>query len=285
MKPQKVEKAVIFLVVVSALSVVGGAPPCSFAQEARKGDRATIHFTCKLKSGELAASSLKDLPQDTPPVKSAIYVPRETNDPVSVVVGEDLGADQPGKERSLEAEIISGLAHVVVGMRAGERREVELKGRPHGVVPPSEYFLSMARIRRRPKELTMTPEEYKSRTGRDPQEGQPYTVDPAIPGKVASVSETGVLIRFSAEPGSRAETPFGPAIVKDAESEYLLEIQAEIGRLVRSGPFVGRLTTVEGDNMTIDYGHPFGGEVLDCQVSLESVEKAHHVEAPSRGDS
>ena len=90
--------------------------------------------------------------------------------------------------------------------------------------------------------MRMTKDEYKSRTAKDPQEGADYIVDPVIPGKVASVSENEVLIRFFVQPGSVIDTPFGKGTVKENENNYEIIIDAPVGRLVRTRGLVGRIS-------------------------------------------
>jgi hypothetical protein len=114
----------------------------------------------------------------------------------------------------------------------------------------------------------MTRDEYMSRTGKEPQEGADYIVDPLIPGKVASVSENEVLIRFSVKPGSVVDTPFGKGTIRETEKSYEIVIDATVGRLVRTHGLVGRISEVKDRMFTIDYGHPFGGQTLMCDVKV-----------------
>ena len=81
-------------------------------------------------------------------------------------------------------------------------------------MPEKDQFLQLARIRAAPKEIRMTRDEYKSRTGKEPEVGEEYAWTP-LPGKVASVSENEVLIRFFAQPGSVVDTPFGKGTIRE----------------------------------------------------------------------
>jgi FKBP-type peptidyl-prolyl cis-trans isomerase 2 len=70
------------------------------------------------------------------------------------------------------------------------------------------------------------------------------------------------------------QTPFGKGTVKESGNVYIIDIDAKVGALVRSGPMVGRIVEVgEGETgtITIDYSHPFGGESLDCDITLEGI--------------
>ena len=96
-----------------------------------------------------------------------------------------------------------------------------------------DEFLQLARVRVRPKEMRMTSGEFKARTGKEPEVGEEFTSDPEIPGKVASVSENEVLIRFFAQPGSVVDTPFGKGTIRENEKNYEIVIDTPVGKLVR----------------------------------------------------
>ena len=56
--------------------------------------------------------------------------------------------------------------------------------------------------------------------------GQEFPSDPAVPGKVVSVSETGVLVRFTAEPGKEVDTAFGKGTIRETPDHYEIAIDA-----------------------------------------------------------
>jgi len=122
------------------------------------------------------------------------------------------------------------------------------------------------------KEVHITPDEYLSRTGKAPEVGQPFITDPAVPGKVASVTESDVVVRFFAKAGDKVATPFGEGTVKELPDKYEIVIDAHTGAFVRSGGYVGRITNVDDRFITVDYSYPFGGEPLFCDILVESAE-------------
>lgn len=255
----------------SAVLWVEGVSPVAQAQEVKVGDSVSIHFTCRLKNGQLAASSRQDLPQPLLDTKSPIFQPRGKGEPVDFVAGEDISKSSKGRAGSFETEIIAGLAEHVVGMRKGEQKTVQLVAQRRQSSKPAETVLELARVRRRAKEVRMTVDEFKERKGADPVVGQDYTVDPSFPGKVTQVTATEVVVVNAPPPDMQVETPFGKGKVTDSGNQYLIEIDARVGTLVRTGGMVGRIVEVgEGEQglITIDYAHPFGGEVLDCELTL-----------------
>jgi FKBP-type peptidyl-prolyl cis-trans isomerase 2 len=158
-------------------------------------------------------------------------------------------------------------------MAVGERRVLDVaSGVPAGL-KHEDRFIQMVRVRQRPKFVRMTPEEYKTRTRKDPQVDQPYVIDPVVPGKVASVGEKEVVIQFSAQPGQEVKTPLGKGVIRESEKHWEIVIDSKKGDLVRFGPMVGRIVDVDERMITIDCGHPFGGEALSCEVEVVSIER------------
>ena len=77
-----------------------------------------------------------------------------------------------------------------------------------------------------------------------------------------------------AQPGSVVDTPFGKGTIKENEKNYEIVIDASVGHLVRSQGLVGRVSEVQDRTIVIDYGNPFGGETLSCDVKVEPAPSA-----------
>lgn len=241
-------------------------------QEVKEGDSVSIHFTCKLPNGQLAVSSRseQDLNKELLQSKSPLFVARGVGEPLTVDAGRDLAGKIKGE--SFETAVVTRLARQAVGMKKGEQKTVELTAERVKTHKPGDSILEVAKVRRRARQVRMTPDEFKQRKGAEPQVGQTYIVDPAFPGQVTQVTDKEVVIEHTPPSGGIVETPFGTGRVGESGESYLIEIDARVGALVRSGPLVGRIVEVgEGPTgmITIDYSHPFGGEVLVCEMSLE----------------
>ena len=130
----------------------------------------------------------------------------------------------------------------------------------------------MAKVRKRQKEMRLTREEYTTRTGKAPEQGKPFAQDKMVRGTLSEVTDKEVVIRFTPLPEKNLVTPFGPLTVREMADHYDLEIMAEKGSLIRTGPMAGRITDVDKESITIDYGHPFAGEKLTCEVIAVKVE-------------
>jgi FKBP-type peptidyl-prolyl cis-trans isomerase 2 len=235
------------------------------------GDVAEVRFVCSLKNGEIAATTDMEVERDSKNPKSSIYLPLRKDGPVSVMASVALPWQETGREKAFEEEIADRLAGIIAGMKEGERRTARLEADDIPGRGEEDYLLRVAQIRKRPKELKMTKDEYQIRTGKSPEEGQVFSMDPAIPGRVAAISEDEVFIIFSALSGDKIKTPFGPGNIRETEDSYEIVIDAVKGTLVRTGPLVGRIVDVDEQVIKIDYRNPFGGETLICDISVERV--------------
>lgn len=256
-----------------AILLVTVATGCAATAERRTvgvGDRVRVGYSCRLPNGELAATTGKDAAADPSVPKSALFMARKGAVPLSLEAGVAPAANPGGP--GFEDDIAAGLAPALPGMSVGEKKRVELKGEPVPGLAGNERFLRMARARKRPKEMRLSREEYAAKTGREPEVGRRFVIDPAFPGQVTAVSEQEAVISFPFPEGGEILSPFGPGKVRDAGDRYEIEIDAQLGRLVRSGPLVGRISEVSERDFTIDYGYRFGGETLSCEVEVEAVE-------------
>jgi len=283
MKPNNISKTgrlrMPMASILLVLLVLGGCAATGNIRQTQLGDNADIHFQCLLKNGEIAAATDDNAVKKDQP-KANIYVVRLKNDPVSVLVpgpSEKLAGE---KERTFEDDIAVRLAGHLTGLKEGETRHIELTAQDLPERTKENYTVSLARVQKTPKEIKITIEEYKSRTGMSPETGKSFVYDPAVPGHVESVTGNDVIIRFSAEDGAVVQTPFGVGRIREEADAYKVDIDARKGSLIRSGPLVGRITDVDDKFMVIDYRNPFGGETLSCDVTVSKItEKVTEAEA------
>ena len=229
------------------------------------GDRVEVELTCRMSSGAVAASTLP-AEADQAVLKAPVFTPRSTSEPLVIAAGPGAGAPPAGRERSFEEDILERIGAEIVGKPSGQPLQLKLFAGNQPERTESDYVLSLARIRKRPAEVRMTVEAYRSRMGKAPEVGEGYTTDPALPGRVTSVQGDEVVITFSPKDGSRVSTPLGEAEVRRTAEGYELHIDARPGQLVRTGHLVGRIVQVTDDQILIDYRDPFGGETLECEV-------------------
>ena len=259
-----------FLIGLELVLISGWSVAQESAREVKQGDRVALHFTCRLRGGGLAASSRAGAEFRAEVVKSPLFLPRAKGDPVVVLAGHGVTEADVRAPAGLEEEIMRQLAGSIVGVKVGEQRTLEI-GITSPTSDPNDYLLPLARVRRRPKELRMPLREFEAQKGTAPTVGMPHTIDPAFPGKVTTITSEEVVVSFSLPPGGQVDTPFGRARLKDVGDHFEMELDAREGTLVRSGPYVGLITEVSEHRIIVDYSHPFGGEVLACDVMVLSA--------------
>lgn len=261
-------------------------PNCAFSDEqhnyfekvhdvrvVQPGDSVAIGYLCKLTNGQIVAAS--DFIQKDQRV-STVFLSKDKEGPVSMTAGAPLPVLPAGREMAFEDEITYRLADLVVGMKEGQRRQVELTAPDISARSQQNYVTQLSRIRKRPKEMKIPLGDYQARTNRSPEVGQPFAYDPAFPGRVEAVTDKDVLIRFS-KPSDVIETPLGPGHVRETEKNYEVNIDARKGDLIRVGNIVGCIAAVDDQIITLDFRNPFGGQTLICDMAIEKVYDAKPV--------
>lgn len=248
------------LMLPPALSLAAGP------DSVKPGGIAQVRYTCLLKGEIVAATGNPDPMQP----KSNIFVMTKEPGVISVAAALPEATLTPTHEPAFEEEIADRLAAKIGGMKAGESRRVELVSQNIPQRDEKNFVVRIAKVRTRPKELIMTIEDYKAKTQKAPEAGQLFIIDPAFPGKIASVTDKEVVIKFP-KPADLIQTPFGTGRVSEEGPNYRVVIDARKGALTRMGGMIGRIVAVDDKSITIDYRNPFGGETLICDVTVEKV--------------
>ena len=245
----------------------------------RQGDKVEMSFDCRLQGGGLAATTRPDA-SVAGETKSPLYLPRTGPETVKVTAGAASPQSADRDRVSFESEIVRRLALRIPGLHEREQAHWDLEAERYPVSAQDKKIVQLATVRKRKKEMRLTREEYAGRTGKTPEVGQPFVLDKMVPGQVSEVTEKEVVIRFSPVQGKDLTTPFGPVTVREQADRFELEIAAEKGRLLRTGSMVGRISAVDKESMTVDYGHPFADEKLICDVEVVKVEQQEAKEVP-----
>jgi FKBP-type peptidyl-prolyl cis-trans isomerase 2 len=254
--------------IVLALSGCATVEP---AQPIKAGDAVGVHFTCRQSDGKIAISTYKEINESALP-KSPLFIKRDRGDAVVLTAGNAQPVANPLKMKAFEVEIKDRLGSQLVGLKQGESASIRLGAERFAGLPESEQYLKLARVRYHPKEVKLKPSQYKEMTKKDAAVGQSIAIEPAVPGKVVSVSDKEVVIHFSARDGEEIDLPYGRATIRDKGNHYEIDIHAVKGTLVRSADMAARIVDVDENMMKLDFGHPFAGEVLNCDVKVDSVQ-------------
>lgn len=243
----------------------------------KAGDSADINYLCRLNNGEVAAAT-DSVAKDQP--KSNLYLARKETGPVSVTaVSPDGPEPEERRAKKFEELIQDKLSRNLVGIKEGGKRQVELTAQDMPGSSEGKNTSHLARVRTRPKETNVPIADFKYRTGKLPEVGQSFAYDPAFPGRVESVTEKYAVVKFAAKPGGVIETPFGPGFIREDETHYYVDIDARKNALVRAGDLVGRIVDVDDKFITVDFGNPFAGEKLFCDVTVEKITAANPIKS------
>jgi len=255
----------VLLICIFTLLVNAGCAASRIAA----GDNVAIHYTCRLSNGDLAATTDKVVAEATAVPRSAFYFPKASYSPVLVTAGtaKPSTAFSPfGK--SFEDSVADHLALLLPGLGYGRTEGVKLTGE----ATPGSNPVSIARVRTRMKEIRLAPATFTAETGMQPEVGQPYVEDPALPGRVEEVNGNEVVIRIPPPGRIDMPTPFGMATIRDQGDHYEIVIEARPGYLFRTGPLVGRISAVTEQTIVLDFSHPFAGETLWCDITASRSE-------------
>ncbi len=261
------------IMVVAVAAVFAGCATMS-AEKLRvaKGDRVELHVSCRLADGQLIYSTLpvKDSDKISP-----VFFPPDKEGPVKTVAGSGLSGPLYGKLKSFENEVITCLATQIPGMALGESRNVTLtSSEPPDLEDPDRY-LSLNTKRRYPLKKEVVLSAMAKETGREPVAGDRGKVSGNLSYVVRSVDtardKAEVEIEFN--DGDILDMPFGPGVLSHDGEYYRIDIRAEMGRLIRTPPLLGKIIRIEDKRFVIDYGHPFGGETLTCDVEIVGIDK------------
>jgi FKBP-type peptidyl-prolyl cis-trans isomerase 2 len=283
-----INKLFVIAACAAALGTACPGPVAAAPEDVIKaGDQVEIHYTCRLKNGEIIATTEQSVADDASLKKSNIFDPHHERGGIEMAAGGTPG-DTPGTSprnyKDFEAQVVNELLAAVVGRTPGEFRNVELKIKPVSSKKPWEHDLHMALVRKRPKEMSVTPDVYKGHSGKAPQVGDSYMIDPAISGRVESVTPLEVKVKFQAKPGTVVETPFGKGTIRDGGDNWEIAIDVHEGQLVRTGPLVGRISKILNSDFIVDYGTPFKDEQLQCDFSVKRVKSEPAAEQKDSSD-
>lgn len=274
------EKLPVMLLAIGITAIAGAAcaaemreipsahTPAAQVRSLKPGDTAEINFLCRLRTGELAASSGPVVPDER---KSKLFLLRGESGALPLRAAEPAAPLKVMKEQPFEQEILDRIALQLAGMQEGEKRRMTLTASDIAARDEQNYVSRISRVRTRPKEMRMTPGEYEFRARKTAEVGQKVALYPDVSGSVERVTADEVLVRFAAEPSVVINTSFGPARIRETENAWEIIIDARPGDIVRTGVFAGRIVAVDEQTLTIDYRHPFGGEPLQCDVTVEKI--------------
>lgn len=249
--------------------------PALAEEKVKAGEKIWLNFTCRAE-GQTVMTTMADVAADPADPKSAIFVPLKKYEPLQTQA--DLN---PTKHvsmqlaQAMEHEIEYQLAAAAVGAKVGQKRKVAVGAIVSPSLSEGERYFKFARVRTRPKEERFAYIDYLDQLG-DPKVGQYWPQELGVPARVVAVSNDDVTVRYEIKEGASIETEAGPGVLKDAGNNYEIHLQRKAGDVMRIGPLVGRVAEVNDTFIIIDFGHPFGGHTLGCDMVVVRRETNHN---------
>ena len=238
------------------------------------GDMIRVNYTCRTKDNAIAATTNKKIAEDTKVLKSPIFLSPFVSGPLELTAGypeecETCKKKSP-KIKGFQKELNQQLAEAVMGWGYGEKETIRLTAQAPENLTSAARYVGLAKIRRRPKIKQISRKLFIKSVGKTPEPGMEMPSEEGFTDRVVSVDGEQVTIRLTAEPGTNVKTPFGMGTIFDRGNLYEIDIDVKKGDLIRSGDMVGRVVRIEERMFYIDFGQPFGGEELVCDVKVEA---------------
>ena len=243
-------------------------------ERVKPGDHVGIFYTCRTETGQVVATNRDDPVPSGFEKEKPIFKHRFSGQAVAITAGS---GDAPDDwNRGIEANILNHLAGKITGMRRGESAEFVIRARETETISTGDTtgrILRLSRILSVPLKIEGSEEQYRRTMGKAPVKGARF---PYPPGFEAIIEKAGggTVILALEPPGETVRTDFGPGTVTREEDRYRVNLDARIGTLVASGPFLGRIVSADDKQFAIDYGHPFGGQALKCRVDVSEEKTA-----------
>jgi len=240
-------------------------------QPVQPGNKVVVDYTCRLADGSLVETTQASLAGNETLAKSVLFSLRDDYSPFIAQVPEQPKPLPIIPFDPLEQKIIKAILNRANELWLDQTNTLHLASEEVNDFDPHERFVSMTRhfIMDRMVEMKMddfvanyvnTPHTIGTKVG----EGTDY------PGVIRGVNDTNVTIYYSAVPGATTPSILGPAPLKELNADHFeVNIPAQQGQLVqRLGGLPGRITSLDKDMFTIDFGQTFAGETLSCEVEV-----------------
>lgn len=240
------------------------------------GDRVLVHVTCRLNDGKVVYTTLKDTELE----KSHAFFERKKEGPFELVAGKGYDGPMHGKLKCFEPELLGCLSMQITGMKLHEMKQVILNTTEPRDLTDEDRFLTLAKKRRQPRVSRVGRLPFVNQTGREPAPGVQGPSFGPLSTVVRSVDKDQAEVELVFKDGDVMNMPFGPGILQKDGDEYIIHIDAHVGYPVKPPPLLGQIIRVEDDRFVVDYGHPFGGQALDCEVEIVAINPAVQGDAP-----
>lgn len=267
--------AALLIVSIGLLSGCASVLPKATVQT---GDRLLVNYACRLEDNTLVAASQAPAQPIMDDQHNPLFLPARESGPRMIEAQAPQGATDDSVvllagPPSLDQEIQLQLARRLVGMPLPSRQKVALTTAPPEGLTKGSRYLRMARVRKRPKERRISLPTYLSRMGSPPEIGQAIQAPQGFRQIVQAISGEEIVTRLEIEPQEAYTTIFGTGRIEDAGSHFEIILDTQKGQLVRGRDRLGVIVSSDKRYFTVDWGHPFGGQKLYCDIDIQPYQQ------------
>ncbi len=259
-------------------------------QPLQPGNKVAVDYTCRLADGSLVETTRANLAGNDTLAKSVLFSLRDDYSPFIAQVPEQPKLLPILPFDPLEQKIIKTIVNRAGELRLDQTNALQLASEEVKDFAPRERFVNMVRHFTMDRMVEMKMDDFVANYASTPRtmgtkvgEGTDY------PGVIRGVNDTNITIYYSAVPGATTPSILGPAPLTELDADHFeVTIPVQQDQLVqRLGGLPGRITSVDKDMFTIDFGQTFAGETLSCEVEVhpdDAVQRGKRSAVKWRGD-
>ena len=270
----RIKKLVIGLFFVSMIAFTSACALHRPVRLVKAGDIIRVTYTCRAGNNAIIATTDHKIAKDPQRLGIPIFLSSSLSGPVELTAGYPEECESCKKNKSqikgFQKELDQQLAEIVMGWAYGRGKNIRLTAQAPENLSPDTRYVGLAKIRRRTKTKQISRKLFTRLSGKTPKSGMEFPYEEGFTARVVSIDGEQVTIRLAAEPGTEVKTPFGTGTIYDRGNLYEVDIDVKKGDLIRSGDILGRAVKIEDRMFYIDFGLPFGGEELVCDVKVEA---------------
>ena len=274
------QSTAVLVITVFSLCFTGCAIQKPLRSTILPNETVQVHYLCRLKNGEILTASDPSMIKNQSEPKAEIFWIPEKSAPLRLVAGQQ---DRKSMESlrtirpiAFSEELACQLSEKLVNMPLNTFQQIHLQADCQDDLNKDVRYSRMGRFRKRPNKLRIPQKKYISIMKKQPAIGDEIPhIYKGFVGKITAISGDEVLVNIIPPHGGKVvQTPYGKGYVTNEGDYNKIEIDVFEGKLIRSGDNMGRVYRVDEKVFYIDYGHPFGGEELTCDVKAEALPPA-----------
>lgn len=263
----KLSYSIHMLAALTLLITSGCSQP---ENQVHPGDTVLTDFTCRLADGGLVETTLAHIAGNETIAKSILFSLRDRYTPLNFQVPDQTTPPLSALPYDpLEMKIGLAIAQQSSNLLFDQPVTLGLESEEVKDFPANERYLQMARKYRLPRTTYLLMAQIKARYGNKLSIAEGTVIDDKqFRSVIRKINGEMVTVYSSALPGATVASVLGPAPVRELDDKHFeVNVAAHEGQLVqRVGGLPGRISSVDDNFYTIDFGQSFAGELLTCEV-------------------